>query len=379
MSSTFRRAVALVAIALLGGCGSQRAAKPVPQSTWRIGGWATYWDFPAGMKGVRQPGTRVADVFLFVAQLDGEGNPVPVSPEQDYVRAVESIRASGATAWITIVNDVLDATGQTRQKVPEVVHDVLSDPDRRRLHCDRIVALARAHHVSGIDIDYENLWPGDRAFFSAFVAELDADLAAAGMMLSVTVQPKIAETRSAGTGAADWATLCRSADRLQIMLYNEHSSKTKPGPLATPSWIDRVLSHASAQCASEKIVPAIKVIGMEWGPEGTRDVPFSEAAELARIEGAEVKRDPDGDVPWFSYGPRGERTVYYEDARSLRLKLQAVRRHGADRVVLWSIGAEDPELWRGLDRVARAPEPKDPSARAPQKRASSLNRPSADW
>jgi spore germination protein YaaH len=343
---------ATLVVALAGGC--RPVAKPVPQDGWRIGGWATYWDLHAGMSEARRPGTRVSDVFLFVAHLGADGHPVPVWPEQDYARAVEAIRGSGATPWITIVNDVDDGSGQVRLKASDVVRDVLNDPERRRVHRERIVALARDHRVAGVDIDYENLRAGERESFSTFVAELGADLEAAGMMLSITVQPKTGESSSPGGGAADWATLCRSADRLQIMLYNEHSDKTSPGPLATVSFVDRVLSYAETQCPKDRIVPAIKVIGMEWAPEGTRDVPFAKAIELARAAGAKVSRHPDGDVPWFSYGPGRERTVYYEDARSLGLKLRAARRRGAAQVVLWTLGAEDPAFWSGVERVARA-------------------------
>jgi spore germination protein YaaH len=217
-----------------------------------------------------------------------------------------------------------------------------------------------------VDIDYERLLATDRELFSTFVAELRADLLAAGMRLSVTVQPKTRESRVDGPGAADWAALCRSADRLQIMLYNEHSAKTEPGPVATPSWMDEVLRFASDQCPAEKIVPAIKVIGIEWAPEGTHDVPYDEAIAVSRAEDVPVNRHADGEVPWFAYGPDTARcTVYYEDARSLRVKLLTVLRRGARRVVLWNLGEVSPELWGGIGDLIR------PSFEARQSRPSS--------
>ena len=104
---------------------------------------------------------------------------------------------------------------------------------------------------------------------------------------------------------------------------------------------------------------------MEWSPAGTRDMPFAKAVELARSEKATVNRHQDGDVPWFSYGPGGERTVYYEDARSLRLKLAAVLRRGVSGVVLWSLGQEDPAFWSVVEEL--------------QNRASSRNVALTDW
>jgi spore germination protein YaaH len=337
---------ATVALAAVAGCAGTRSLA--------VDGWVTYWKLPDGIADLGGPARGVSDVFLFVVHLDATGNPVPARRDQDYARTVEAVATSGATAWLTIVNDVVDASGRATPKVATVVHDVLVDPDRRRAHRERIVAIARAHGVTGVDIDYERLLAADRELFSIFVAELRTDLQAAGMRLSVTVQPKTRESRADGPGAADWAALCRSADRLQIMLYNEHSAKTEPGPVATPSWMDEVLRFASNQCPADKIVPAIKVIGIEWAPEGTHDVPYSEAMAVSSAEDVPVNRHADGEVPWFAYGPDTARcTVYYEDARSLRIKLLTVLRRGARRVVLWNLAEVSPELWTGIGDLIR--------------------------
>ncbi len=352
----------MLALALFLACN--RTATPVAGRAWGVGGWAPYWDLQTALDAVPASRGRVSDVFLFVAQLDGDGDPVSARPD-DYARVVQTIGRSGAKTWLTVVNDVVDSSGGATQKAPGPVHDVLSDPARRRLHREKILELARQYGVSGVDLDYENLYATDRDDFSTFVAELAEDAHGAGLMLSVTVQPKSAESTADGTGAEDWAALCRSADRLQIMLYNEHSAKTAPGPLATPSWIDSILSFAAGQCAREKVIPALKVIGMEWSPGGTRDMPFAKAVALARSEKASVSRQQDGEVPWFSYGPGGERTVYYEDAQSLAVKLRTVLRRGAGGVVVWSLGQEDPAFWSVVEEL--------------QNRASSRSVAFTDW
>lgn len=347
-----RRVAWCAAVALLLAC--HRAAAPLPGPPLEVGGWAPYWDLPAALASLPGPALRPSDVFLFAGQLAPGGEPVLARPRDDYRGAVEAVRRSGASAWLTIVNDVVDAAGRATLKDPAVVHDVLADAPRRARHREQIIRLARELGVSGVDLDYENLQGVDRDRFSAFVADLAVDARAAGLRVSVTVQPKSADTAGDRAGAADWAALCRSVDRLQIMLYNEHGAGTGPGPLATPAWMDRILSFAEGQCPREKVVAAIKVVGMEWSPGGTRDLTFSAATALGRAEGARVRRAA-GEVPWFSYGPRGERTVYYEDARSLRLKLLTAARHGAGAVMLWSLGQEDPAVWAVVEELQKRP------------------------
>jgi spore germination protein YaaH len=298
---------------------------------------------------------RPSDVFLFVAQLDAQGHPVPARPEAEGAEVIAAIRGTGATPWLTIVNDVVDAAGNVTEKDPRPIHELLNDPVRRRDHAARILALARRFGVAGVDVDYEALRAADRALFTTFVAELHADLAGAGLRLSVTVQPKTRELASDGAGAADWAGLCRSSDRLQIMLYDEHGATTAPGPISTPAWIDRVLRFATGQCPADRIVAAIKVVGMEWGPDGTRDLAYAAATRLADAQGVEVDR-AEGDVPWFTYAAGGQRrTVYYEDARSLREKVLAAMRRGVAGVTLWRLGAEDPRFWAAVIDLQKRP------------------------
>jgi spore germination protein YaaH len=135
------------------------------------------------------------------------------------------------------------------------------------------------------------------------------------------------------------------------MLYNQHSRRTPPGPIATPLWIEEVLSYAREQCDPRRIVPVLKVSGMEWGASGARGIQFEEAIRLRQAHGAAPQRDPAAKVPFFSYVRSGSRhTVYFEDARSLIEKTGTIAALGLDRIVFWSLGRHDPGLLEELRR-----------------------------
>jgi spore germination protein YaaH len=198
-----------------------------------------------------------------------------------------------------------------------------------------------------VDIDYENLWARDRTLFTTFIRELAADARRRGVLLSVTVQPKLGERGTDGPGAADWGALCATVDRLQIMLYNLHSRATGPGPMATGRWIRGVLSYANSQCDPERIVPALKVSGMRWADDTVEGVQYVQAMALVQEHSALIARDADDQVPHFSYQADGRsHTVYYEDAVSLREKLALIRSLGYRSVALWSLGRQDPALFQ---------------------------------
>jgi len=315
------------------------------QGPLRVGGWITYWDFASGMEVVDRRPDAFRDVLFFVAHLDADGRPMLVNPDLPIEPAVARVKAAGGRPWLTIVNDVASGDRVTL-KDPQVVHDVLDNEDRRAAHRAAIVDLALRSGMSGVDIDYENLWARDRALFTTFVRELAADARRRGVLLSVTVQPKLGERGSDGPGAADWGALCATADRLQVMLYNLHSRATGPGPMATGRWISGVLSYANSQCDPERIVPALKVSGMRWADDTVEGVQYDQAMALAQEHGVLISRDAEDQVPHFSYQVDGRsHTVYYEDAVSLREKLSLIRSLGYRSVVLWSLGRQDPALF----------------------------------
>jgi spore germination protein YaaH len=314
----------------------------------RLGAWLTYWDLERGLARLATPsGREVRDVYLFSAALASDGRVILLDEEDSIRSLVSEIEGRGSRVWLTLVNDVHPVGSDARpiQKDAAVVRGILSDPTRAEIHRREIGALARKMGVSGVDIDYENLDVGDRDRFTSFIASLSSSLEEEEILLSVTAQPKTGESASPGSGALDWRALCGSVDRLQVMLYNLHSAKTGPGPMATSDWIASVLRFGLEECAPSRIVPVLKMSGMEWSKSGVRGVQHDECIELARRAGVAVARDEKDRVPYFSYvSTDGLATVYFEDALSIEAKVEFIDSLGFDSIVLWSLGREDPGI-----------------------------------
>jgi spore germination protein YaaH len=245
------------------------------------------------------------------------------------------------------VNDVHPQEGPRTAVLKDaaVVHRILGDPALAARHREDILSLARRLGVSGIDLDYENLEGSDRDLFTDLVASLSSSLRKEEILLSVTAQPKTRKSGSQGPGALDWRGLCGHVDRLQIMLYNLHSAKTGPGPIATTEWMESVLRFGLEECPPFRIVPVVKVSGLEWSRSGVRSLQYDESLSLARGAGVTIAREEKDSVPYFSYpSTGGVATVYFEDALSVGRKVELLEIMGFESVVLWSLGREDPEI-----------------------------------
>ena len=319
-----------------------------------LGGWIVPWQHEAGLASLAGSRGALSDVFLFAARLDDSGRPVLDERGSDWKATVARVHAEGARAWLTVVNDRVPGSGAPVLKDADIVHRVLSEPALGARHRAEILDLATSLGVDGVDIDYENLSEADRAGFTAFVRGLVADLHAAGLASSVTVQPKSTDGGSRGQGAMDWTALCELADRLQVMLYNEHNGSTDPGPIAGLDWMSRVVAYGQSRCQSGKLVPVLKVSGMDWGPDKAEWRTFAEVSRVLTARGLKPRREWWNRSPWFVYRDvDGRHTVHYEDARSLAAKADRLRARGLASLVLWSLGSEDPETIPRLAAAAR--------------------------
>jgi spore germination protein YaaH len=322
-------------------CAGGLGALPPPP---RMGAWLTSWDLARGLDRAELSPTPLDDVLLFLASLTPSGRPTLDVSEVTCRDAVGRMRARGASVWLTIVNDVRGPKG-TLLKDGVLVQRIFADPTLRRLHVQEIANLAEVASFSGVDIDYESVPVAARDDFTSFMRELATELHSRGQLLCVTAAPKRRESSAAGPGALDWAQLGKVVDRLQIMLYNQHSDKSGPGPIATPAWISEVMRFAESQSARASLVPVLKVSGMDWGPSSAEGVQYDTAMSLAQRFAATVLREQDSNVPNFTYEAAGERhTVYFEDAASIGTKVEVLKHGGYRGIVLWSLGREDPAL-----------------------------------
>ncbi len=347
-----QRLLILVLSAYLGQASAGLAAEPASGTNPAIlGAWVTYWDFGKSLQAVSAPPAFFRDVYFFVARLAPNGDPELYRSDLPLHKTVLRLNQRKIHTWLTLVNDTVDAKSRKAVlKDARLVNRILHNRRLRRDHERKIVQLARRYGFTGIDIDYENLAAEDRRSFAEFIGELARLARTRGLRLSVTVQPTLRKTVADGAGAMDLAAFGPSVDQVQVMLYNLHSCRSGPGPVASIAWIARVMRFVRGQCPSATIIPVLKVSGFLWQPQGCRAATYQDIFPRLAA-GARVRRTADG-TPYLHYIDHGRpTTVYYEDRPSLLHKIDALRRMGAKHVTLWGLGRHDLSLELGLERL----------------------------
>lgn len=230
------------------------------------------------------------------------------------------------------------------------VSALLNSEAARASAVKNIAKVLTERGYDGVNVDFENVPPGDRAVLTKFMKELAAALRPKGLLVTMSAPAKYSDSpKSAWVGAFDYRALGEICDQVMLMTYDEHTSGTGAGPIASAPWVEKVIKYAIGQMPRRKVVMGIAAYGYDWNTQTNkaRGVSYSQAMSTASKHGVKVKWDDQAQVPYYSYKSGGvTRKVYFESADSLKVKLGLVNRYDIGGIAIWRLGQEDDESWR---------------------------------
>ncbi len=215
----------------------------------------------------------------------------------------------------------------------------------RKALIESIARLPRKFKADGVQLDFEGPRAEERADLLSFVRELRSAMPRESR-LSLAIPAKTADSG----GAYVYADLAEAADRLLIMVYDEHWKGGPPGAISDLSWHEQVLAFAKSTLPAEKVVVGLPFYGRVWQREEVaRAVNYRQARDLAGKTGAPVRRDP-RKTHSFTFRTEVTAECWFEDASTLRSKLESARALGFENVGFWRLGQEDPRIWEVIER-----------------------------
>jgi spore germination protein YaaH len=209
---------------------------------------------------------------------------------------------------------------------------------------DRLVAgiVAYSMNYDGVQIDFEAVQPADRDSFIGFLRLLKAGLPA-GKVLSVALPAR----RKKVTDAYDYGVISGIADRIMVMAYDEHWSKSQPGPVASLEWCRAVARFSRNNVPRGKLIMGLPLYGRSWQKNG-----YSRAVRSGEIEKilsrADAKFEYSVETGWVvTCDEKVAVVLYFDDVTATREKLMMYRNY-TDSVAFWRLGMEKRELWENI-------------------------------
>lgn len=277
---------------------------------------------------------------LFQYSLDARGD---LHTTYDPAEAAGRLKAGGRKI-LALVHNI----GPDGRFGSDTAHKLLTSPAARTRAVDSLFRLVSERGYQGVNIDLEDVPPGDRNSYTALIRELADRFRPAGLLVTLSIPAKTGDLPGATWhGAYDYAALGRLADRIMLMTYDEHYAAGSPGPVASLPWVERVLSYAVSVVPPEKLVMGLAAYGYRWPAGGGPGEAVS-----ARLAAQRASAAPDS-VSWDDRAQSpvlrsGGGVLHYENSESVTYKMLLARRYRLKGVAVWRLGYEEPGLFQIL-------------------------------
>ena len=232
---------------------------------------------------------------------------------------------------------------------PEIVHNLVTTENRKAV-INTIVESLKTNSYAGINLDIENINEADKTAYTSFVQDLYVEMHKNNLKLIIDLPAK--------DETLDYKTLSQSCDYVVLMVYDENYAGGTPGPVASLNWSKSVLS--SADIPADKLLGGIGTYGYDWSI-GSKDIAvalgFEEVMQYASAEGVEVNWDEDTQNPYLTYKKDNiDHEVWFLDGTTFYNQVKATYDIGAAGIAIWSLGDEDPTIWKLLKDSKNADE-----------------------
>ena len=129
-------------------------------------------------------------------------------------------------------------------------------------------------------------------------------------------------------------------------------------PVSPINEVEKVLQYATSVIPSNKIMMGLPNYGYDWTLpfiKGTAATPLTnlQAVKLASSVGASIKYDTKTQTPFFEYVDDNGKNhiVWFDDARSMKAKLELIDKYNLLGVSYWNINTYFPQNWVVLNSL----------------------------
>lgn len=288
----------------------------------------------------------VAPTFFSLA--DSEKGAIVANVGQAGQNYINWAHSNGYRVWPWVANEA------TNKEDKDLTSEILNDYKLREKLINSIVSAVEMYNLDGINLDFENMYESDKDAYSRLVIELAPRLKELGKVLSVDV--------TAPDGSPDWS-LCFNrnvigdvADYVIFMAYDQHNqSSTEAGTVAGCDWVEANINKFLGQegVKPEKIILAMPFYTRVWN---VTDGGLSSSAVDMKSQSTLIPSD--AKITWddslkqnlAEYEKNGRTyKVWMEDAKSLKCKLDLVKKYNLAGGAFWRKDQETSDVWKVIN------------------------------
>ena len=240
-----------------------------------------------------------------------------------------------------------------------LAENILQNPGLQTVLIQNIIRNLEEKGYTGLDIDFEYIPPQYGTAYYQFILTLRDTLNPLGYEVITALAPKTSDTQPGLLYEAhNYSLIGQASNYVFLMTYEWGYSAGPPMAVAPINQVRRVLDYALSVIPREKIYLGIPLYGYDWTLpySQTRTAPSispDDAVALALRYGSIIQYSEYAQAPYFYYTDENgtQHEVWFEDARSIRAKLELVREYGLPGVGYWQAGRRFAQNWAVLNAM----------------------------
>jgi len=224
-----------------------------------------------------------------------------------------------------------------------LVKRLVSSPQSQLRFIEQVISIAKQYHLSGIEIDFENLTDIDAALLTQFYTLLYTQLSQEQLQLRIVIEPKMKfESISLPVGP-----------QYVVMAYNLHGFHSAPGPKANIPFIGKLTARMEGLPQNSTV--AIATGGFMWSENGAiAAISEQQAVELQKkaSDNTIVRDEPSQAISFIYEDLKGEKhTIWYADHITLKHWIKAIQQRGFSNIAIWRLGQLTDETLAMLNQI----------------------------
>ncbi|MGN6207168.1 glycosyltransferase [Asticcacaulis sp.] len=223
---------------------------------------------------------------------------------------------------------------------------LLANPAARLKLISQMLDMVSREKAQGVVLDFETLPDQSLRNYLTFVRQARAAFATKGYLLTLTAP--------VDNPVWNLKAFSGAADKLFLMIYDQHSMVDPAGAIAAQGWFNDRLNQALKSVPTDKAIVCIGNYGYDWykQPNGqlkADPTTVAEAWRIARESDAPIQFDTATGNAYFFYDEEGlHHEVWLLDGVSAWNQLLTIADSNVAGVGLWRLGSEDPAIWQAF-------------------------------
>ena len=201
----------------------------------------------------------------------------------------------------------------------------------------------------GLDVDFEYLGKENADHYALFIDFVRNRLNRDGIGVTVALAPKVSDDQKGQLYEGhDYEKLGKAANAVLCMTYEWGYTYGPPFPVSPVPSVRRVLEYAMSRIEPSKIFEGLSNYGYDFtlpykqGVSKAQSISVKYAFSLAAETKSEILYDETYLAPYFYYSSAGKKhVVWFEDARSLKARLELIKEYGLKGGLYWNLNREN--------------------------------------